>query len=99
MISINQHGANVKMVNGTTLRAQGNGNSRTSSLTLATSVQLNGHVVMCSETANAGGVIHDSTISVWSECICYLIIYSAIIRLCRYPSLWTGYVAIHFWEN
>ena len=58
-----------EIVDGITLRAQGNGNARTSSLTLTTSVKLNGQVVMCYELANRDGDILNSSISVWGECM------------------------------
>ena len=57
----------VSRVNGITLTAEGDGNARTSLLTLVTSVQLNGHAVVCSENANRAGGVRNSSVSVWGE--------------------------------
>ena len=59
----------VETVNGITLTAHGESNTRTSSLTLTTSVQLNGQTVMCSESANRAGGVLISSVSVRGECI------------------------------
>ena len=61
--------ATSKTVHGITLTAQGQSNSRTSSLTLTTSVQLNGHAVMCYEHANKAGGVWNASVSVWGEFI------------------------------
>ena len=59
----------IKTANGTSLSAQGQSDTRTSSLTLTTSVEWNGHEIMCYETANRAGGVQTSTISVWGECM------------------------------
>ena len=58
-----------KTVDGITLTAQGQSNSRTSSLTLTTSVQLNGHEVMCYEHANKADGVRKASVFVWGEYI------------------------------
>ena len=70
MISI---GNQIKTVNGTSLSAQGQSDTRTSSLTLTTSVQWNGHEIVCYENANRAGGVQTSTISVWGE---YMLFYN-----------------------
>ena len=59
----------IKTVNGRSLSAQGQSDTRTSSLTLTTSVEWNGHEIVCYETANRVNGIQTSTISVWGECM------------------------------